>query len=183
MTFRRFPRRLLALAWCLMTLWGCQSPPAHSADPRESSIGFSVGRQLPAFTVTDLAGKTHTLQQYQGRILVLHFWATWCGYCRGEIPELMEAQTTLSEQGVSVLAISVDQDRETLAQFLQRTPLPYPVVADGDAKEPLSSQYGITGLPVTFVIGRDGRIAARLYGSSDILGAVTDALQPSAPAA
>lgn len=145
-------------------------------------IGFNVGRQLPAFAVTDLAGKTHTLQQYQGRILVLHFWATWCGYCRGEIPELLEAHMALGAQGVSVLAISTDQDRGALTRFLQRTMLPYPVVADFDAKEPLAEQYGLRGVPVTFVIGRDGRIAARLYGSSDILGAIQDALQQSTPA-
>ena len=153
--------------------------------PGTTSAGLQIGDKAPPLDkVQWIKGEPVDLAKGAGKeIYVLEFWATWCGYCRGEIPELMEAQTTLSEQGVSVLAISVDQDRETLAQFLQRTPLPYPVVADGDAKEPLSSQYGITGLPVTFIIGRDGRIAARLYGSSDILGAVRDALQPSAPAA
>lgn len=136
-----------------------------SAEPQE-------GRRPPAFSVHDLTGRSHTLSRYKGQWLVLHFWATWCPYCRGEIPELTQLAHA-GATGANVLAISVDRDVNTLQQFLKQHPLPYPVVSDPDAS--LANQYGVEGLPTTFIIGPDGQVREILPGAGDLTGAVARA--------
>ena len=129
--------------------------------------------------VTDLDGETHTLEAYQGRVLVLHFWASWCPYCRSEISELRELQQQWTSKDVRVMAVSTDQDLETLKRFIAQQRLPYPVIADVEQESSLSDQYGVSGIPVTYVIGRDGRIAERLNGASEIIETVQRVLKGS----
>lgn len=155
----------------------------HAAKTRAVTdrIGLEEGFRPPEFSATDLAGAPHSLQQQTGSVLVLHFWASWCPYCRAEIPELTRLQQDGGARGVKVLAVSVDEDLRALKRFLAQANLPYPVIADLQADPSLAEQYGISGIPVTFVISRDGHIAARLDGDSDIAPAVERALrQPSA---
>ena len=146
---------------------------------KHSAVGLGVGYQPPDFTVNDLMGKTHSLSQYRGNVVVLHFWASWCPYCRQEIPELTTLQQEWVDKGVRVLAISVDQDVATLKRFLAQSPLPYPVIADLQADPSVADQYGVSGIPVTYILSRDGHIASRLNGSAEIIEAVQHALAQS----
>ncbi len=145
---------------------------------RHDLIGLAVGYQPPQFSTTDCRGQPHTVTAYTGQVLVLHFWASWCPYCRGEIPKLTKlAQPDWQAKGVRVLAISIDEDPTVLEQFITTSNLPYPIVADRQAVWSVADQYNISGIPVTFVIGRDGDITARLRGAGDIVGAVEQALK------
>ena len=162
-----------------MGLYGCQSLHAGTTTTAE---GLEPGQRPPDFLLQDLAGTSHALSQYRGQIVVLHFWATWCPYCRAEIPKLVNAHQQWGSSGVTVLAVSVDQRREQLVDFVKTAKLPYAVAADGDLAESLARRYQIGPIPTTFIIGRDGLIAAALIGSSDIHGAIEQVLAaPVAP--
>lgn len=139
---------------------------------REGDHAFSVGQRPPAFSVKDLRGQRQTLKQYRGQVVVLHFWATWCPYCRGEIPKLLEAFQHGAQQRVTVLTVSVDKDLAQLQAFVEQAALPYSVIHDGDQDSSLADAYGVGGIPVTYLIDRDGRIAYRFSGSSDFVSAI-----------
>ena len=121
---------------------------------------------VPDFTLTDLNGKTLQLSRYRGKVVLLNFWATWCSPCRSEIPRFVELQNKYDKEGFEVIGISLDDDPKLVRAFCEQFRMNYPV-ALGDAK--LAEQYGgILGLPVSFLIGRDGRIYAKHAGEADI---------------
>jgi cytochrome c biogenesis protein CcmG/thiol:disulfide interchange protein DsbE len=114
----------------------------------------------------DLAGKAIRLRAYRGKVVLLNFWATWCGPCRTELPRFAAWQRTYEEEGLQVIAISMDDDRATARTMARSLALDFPVVM-GDAA--LGERYGrVLGLPVTFLVARDGTIAARLDGESQL---------------
>lgn len=147
-----------------------------SAQVESDGAGLTVGARPPGFSATDLNGSPHSLQRYQGKIVVLHFWASWCPYCRGEIPKLTRIQEEWASKGVAVLAISADEDVAQLKRFVAKERLPYPVIADAEARSSVASRYQLTGVPTTYVVARDGRIASRIEGRGDLIGAVQRAL-------
>ena len=120
----------------------------------------------PDFSLTDLSGQTLQLSRYRGKVVLLNFWATWCSPCRSEIPGFVDLQNKYDKQGFEIIGISLDDDPKLARTFYQQFRMNYPV-AIGDAK--LAEQYGgILGLPVSFLIGRDGRIYAKHAGEADI---------------
>ena len=183
------------LAVCVVSLVGCAADrPPGADDPMlhvsplatpSAEEGVGVGHRPPAFSVRDLDGRLHTLESYAGEILVLHFWATWCPYCRGEIPKLRQIHETFRDQGVRIIAVSVDQDLGTLQSFIEEQALPYPVVHEEPSPSSLATRYAVGGIPDTVVIDRDGRIASRLRGSADIVAAVEwlNSIFPAEPSA
>jgi thiol-disulfide isomerase/thioredoxin len=120
----------------------------------------------PKFSLTDISGQKLTLDDYKGKVVVLDFWATWCGPCRIEIPEFVELQKRYRDQGLAMIGISMDDGPDPVKEFYKQFNMNYPV-AVGDAK--LAELYGgILGLPTTLVIGRDGRIYSKHVGATDI---------------
>ena len=120
----------------------------------------------PEFSLTDLSGQKLDLSTYRGRVVLLDFWATWCGPCRTEIPRFVDLQSKYQDQGLQIIGISLDDDPKPVRVFYQQFKMNYPV-AIGDAN--LAERYGgILGLPVTFLIDRDGRIYAKHVGETDV---------------
>lgn len=135
---------------------------SHSSGGRPGAVGSPAA----AFSLPDLDGKPLDLASYRGKVVLLDFWATWCTPCRAEIPEFVEYQNKYGGQGFQVIGISMDDDATAVRPFYQQFKMNYPV-AVGNAK--LAESYGgILGLPVTFLIGRDGRIAAKYVGAADM---------------
>ncbi|PIQ83496.1 MAG: hypothetical protein COV75_07110 [Candidatus Omnitrophica bacterium CG11_big_fil_rev_8_21_14_0_20_63_9] len=167
--------RRAALGLVAALLVGCGMGQAFPSTSSTNAIGLGVGYQPPPFSAADLNGQQHDLAAYKGRVVVLHFWASWCPYCRSEIPELTELYQQ-ANKSVQVIAVSSDEDVAVLKQFIAEKQLPYPIIADHDMPRSISEQYGISGIPVTYVIGKDGRIAERLHGASEIIEAVTRVL-------
>jgi thiol-disulfide isomerase/thioredoxin len=118
----------------------------------------------PAFTLTDIFGHTLSLDQYRGKVVLLDFWATWCGPCRSEIPGFIQLQKLYASQGFQIIGISEDQNGVApVLQFYKQADLDYRVALDNGK---VSELYGgIIGLPTTFLIGRDGRIYEKLPGA------------------
>ncbi len=130
----------------------------------------SAGDRPPAIAAHDVAGRAQTLEQYRGKIVLLHFWATWCPYCRAEISKLVEIALGRAGSDVQVLAVSEDERVQDLQAFLQQYQLPYPVIPDPHGS--LAELYRVDGVPVTYLIAPDGRIAQVFHGSADLFGAI-----------
>jgi thiol-disulfide isomerase/thioredoxin len=119
----------------------------------------------PAFSLTDITGKPLKLADYQGKVVVLDFWATWCEPCRVEIPSFVELQKRYAAQGFTMIGISMDDGPEPVVDFYKEFQMNYPVAVGNDR---LGELYGgMEGLPTTYVIGRDGRIYAKHVGTTD----------------
>lgn len=120
----------------------------------------------PAFSLVDLSGNKVSLADFKGKVVLLDFWATWCGPCRIEIPGFVELQNRYRDQGFAVVGVSMDDGPEPVKEFYREFRMNYPVVM-GDEK--IGELFGgIFGLPTTFLIGRDGRIYARHVGATHI---------------
>lgn len=119
--------------------------------------------QAPAFSLTTLNGRRITLAGFRGKVVLLNFWATWCGPCRKEIPEFIKLQTQYAPAGLQIIGLSLDDDAQPVREFYKRFGMNYPVAM---ADERVGLLYrGTTVVPTTIVIGRDGRIAGRVLGA------------------
>jgi thiol-disulfide isomerase/thioredoxin len=91
--------------------------------------------------------------------VVVDFWATWCGPCQKELPNVIAAYEKHKAQGFEVIGVSLDKDLEALATFLEQKPLPWPTLA-GDGTEELATKYGVRGIPTLMLVDREGKVAA-----------------------
>jgi peroxiredoxin len=116
------------------------------------------------FVLKDMNGQDVRLASYKGKVILLNFWATWCGPCTYEIPAFVELQDKYRDVGVVFLGLSVDDPVEKLKPFADEYKMNYPVLV-GDGREDIQDAFGpIWGIPVTFMIGRDGNICKRHMG-------------------
>ena len=119
----------------------------------------------PEFSLTTIGGEKISLDQYKGKVLMVDFWATWCGPCRIEIPGFVDLQDRYRDQGFEIIGISKDDGPDEVKLFYKEFKMNYPVGLAGDDVDQLYG--GILGLPTTFLIGRDGRIYAKHTGTTD----------------
>ena len=137
-------------------------PPLRAGAP----VNSLVGKEAPRFVRTDLAGRKIDLKAYRGKVVLLNFWATWCAPCKVELPHFAGWQKQYGPQGLEIIAISMDDDVTPVRATVRKLELNFPAVM-GDEK--IGSQYGgVLGLPVTYLIDRDGIIRQRLEGETDL---------------
>ena len=143
------------------------------AGPRKNAL---LNHPAPVFGRTSLEDDQRVdLTALRGRVVLLNFWATWCAGCEIEMPRLVEWQDKYRAEGLSIVGVSMDDSSEPVRVFLSEHRVNYPIVM-GDEK--LGLAYGgVLGLPVTFLIDREGRIRARYQGGAD-LDAVEAGLKP-----
>jgi len=122
-------------------------------------------RDLLALSLPDTQGVKQPLQQWRGKVLVVNFWATWCGPCREEMPEFVKAQRDLGPQGLQVIGIAIDQP-DKVARFAKELDLNYPALIAGyetlDVAKPLGDR--LLGLPFTVILDRQGQVAHTQLG-------------------
>lgn len=142
-------------------LYHWMNPPAPPPPPSAGApIGAEVlNRPRPAFELADLSGRTRHIREWDGKVIVLNFWATWCPPCKREIPTLIELQDSYGAQGLQVIGVAIDQ-RQLVQEFTEYMGVNYPVlVGETDATE-VTKRYGnrYGQLPFTAFIDREGRI-------------------------
>ena len=109
------------------------------------------------FSLTDLAGKTWSLNTLKGKIVLLNFWATWCPPCRKEMPDMEKLYRNYEQKGLIVLAVS-DEQRPVVEAFLAKNPYSFPILLDPDRK--VNTAFTVEGIPKSFIFDREGRLAA-----------------------
>jgi len=116
------------------------------------------------FTLKDANNRDVSLSKYKGKVLVLDFWATWCGPCKVEIPHFVEFQEKYGKAGLQIVGISVDDTADKLAPYVRDMKMNYPVL-QGLNHDEVQDAYGpIVGIPVSVMISRDGKICATHTG-------------------
>jgi peroxiredoxin len=146
---------VIALAGSLLT--GCSSSLSVAA-----ATG-TVGKAAPNFTLADIKGTPVHLSDYKGKVVLLNFWATWCGPCKIEIPWFIEFEKIYKDRGFATLGISLDDDgRKSVKPFVALKAMSYAVMAGDDQVSELFG--GIDSLPTTFLIDREGKIVSTRLG-------------------
>lgn len=144
------------------------APVAATADApaREGSLSCPADAK-PAnltFTLKDMHGQDVALSSYKGKVVLLDFWATWCGPCKVEIPHFIEFQNLYGKDGFQVLGVSTDDTPDKLVPYAAEMKMNYPVL-QGLGRDEVMDAYGpMLGIPVTVLISRDGKICATHTG-------------------
>jgi len=130
----------------------------------------------PEFALPNLKGETVRLSDFRGQVVIVDFWATWCGPCRMEIPHLKELVRKYGDKGFNVIGVSMDDaGAEVVRPFVRQLEISYPVLI-GDAYT--ARRYGgVNALPTTFLIDRQGRVVKKYIGYRD-LGSFEEDLGP-----
>lgn len=157
--------RIVSAVLLAATITFTQSP-VIGAQQSKKSAAPTAGRVAPDFTRKALDAKPVHLASYRDKVVLLNFWATWCGPCIAEIPKFSSWQTKYGAQGLQVLGISMDDDRAPVDKFYRKYQPSYPI-AMGD--EHLGELYGgVLGLPISYLIGRDGKVIERFQGETNL---------------
>ena len=157
---------MLLVAVALISVAAAVYSVRHNHAPRVSTS--AANRVLaPDFTLPQLDGQALRLSSYRGKVVLLDFWASWCEPCRVETPHLVELQQKYGDRGLQIIGVSMDDSPGPARQFYQQFHINYPVVM-GTAKT--GELYGgVLGLPIAFLINRDGRIYAKHIGATDLV--------------
>ena len=151
---RRFFRTIVVPFAVGLRLAGCGEMHDHEAEAAATDAA-RVG-PAPDFTLKDMEGNDVSLSDYKGQVVLLNFWATWCGPCKIEMPWFVEFQRQYKDKGFTVLAISLDDDIDPVAPFVEKYGLNFPVVwGDNDTADKFG---GVAALPTTLIIDREGKI-------------------------
>ncbi|MGC1954905.1 MAG: TlpA disulfide reductase family protein [Gammaproteobacteria bacterium] len=135
----------------------------NSADP---PVEVAMPDERPVFSLPDTAGQTRRVQEWDGKVLVINFWATWCPPCREEIPEFVVLQQKYATHGLQFIGIAIDEP-DAVLPFMQATGINYPVLLGQLTGVDLSRKYGNRwgALPFTAVIDRQGHVVSVKGGS------------------
>jgi thiol-disulfide isomerase/thioredoxin len=120
------------------------------------AFAISSSAPAPGFSLGARGGKTVDLAQYKGQVVMINFWATWCGPCRQEMPLLESIYKKYNKAGFTLLGVNVEPDSKPAEDWLKQTPVSFPVLFDKDSK--VSKLYEVAGMPSTVIIDRKGNV-------------------------
>ncbi len=126
------------------------------------------GGATPPLALQDLAGRSHDLAQYRGKVVLVNFWATWCAPCRAEMPSMDRLRRSLQGQPFEVLAVNLAEPVSRIEKFLETTPVGFPLLLDRDGA--VARAWKARVLPASYLVGGDGRIRYVVLGELDWSG-------------
>ncbi len=162
------------LVFLLISFLCLGSGQLHAQASRTPSIDFKAVPKLeeikdrpaaPDFALPSPEGKKFTLKDYRGKLVMVNFWATWCEFCRDEMPAMERLYREFKGQGFEVLAVNVKDKRGDALAFVKKLKLTYPIMIDPEGEVGLL--YGAFGMPTTYLIDEKGIVLARLWGPAD----------------
>ncbi len=138
-----------------------EEPIGGPAEKKKDPLPELVGQKLDLAGYT-IDGRPLDMSKYEGKVVLIDFWATWCGPCRAEIPNILANWQQHHEAGFEVIAISVDRELDDLRKFVAAENPPWTVIADHHPKnrQSMGSKYGIGSIPAFVLLGKDGKVAA-----------------------
>jgi thiol-disulfide isomerase/thioredoxin len=154
-------------------------PADYSREPEVNvAEGLEPGQKFPGFSVSDVSGNPLSVTGYQGKVVLIDFWATWCGPCRAELPNVIGLYQKYHGQGFEVIGISLDDDRNALNSFTQQQAgMGWQQYFDGQGwNNKLSRKYGVNSIPMTYLLNRQGIIIGKNLRGANLAAAVADAL-------
>ncbi|QDT15322.1 TlpA family protein disulfide reductase [Alienimonas californiensis] len=151
---------------------------------------LAEGETFPfAFTMTDTEGVEHSLDDYQGQVVIVDFWGTWCPPCRAEIPSFVKLQKAYGKEGLQIVGLNYErgddeeENLELINEFVKETEMNYPTGPGSEETQDMVPD--LTGFPTTLFVGRDGKVKAKVVGLHDYMfleAMVTELLAEKAPA-
>lgn len=131
----------------------------------QTQVNSILGQQRPEFAALDLAGEIRNIKEWDGRLILLNFWATWCPPCKREIPHFIELQKEYGDQGFQIVGIAID-DEDAVRKYVEEVGMNYPSLVVQDGGVMLAKRYGngIGALPYSVLINRDGEISYTIKG-------------------
>ncbi len=144
----------------LLFLFFSPLPALEAADAGNAQESL---KPAPTFELPDINGKKVSLADFKGKVVLINFWATWCGPCKAEMPSLNNLYAAFKNEGFVVLAVSIDPSEKPVRSFVAEKGLTFPVLMDPE-KEVYFDQYAAFAMPTSFLIDRKGMIAEKFIG-------------------
>jgi thiol-disulfide isomerase/thioredoxin len=152
---------------------------AQRAASSKLQAGLAAGKEFPDFSEKDLSGKPLSVGALKGKVVLVDFWATWCGPCRAELPNVIETYKKYHTQGFEIIGVSLDSDRTKLDDFLKKTDgMTWPQFFDGEGwGNKLAKKYGVEAIPFTVLVGPDGKVIGNKLRGEMLASSVANALK------
>jgi peroxiredoxin len=125
-----------------------------------------AGTPAPVLQAKDLQGKAFALDGLKGKVVLLDFWASWCGPCRKSFPFIDALQSRYGARGLQVVGVSLDEDLSAVTAFLERTPVKFTILSDTTGKS--AETFGVVAMPTAFLIDQEGNLVARFEGGEHL---------------
>ena len=148
-----------------------ENPTVHERAQRYMErIELARASMAPPFAVTTLDGRSITMDSLEGKVVLIDFWATWCGPCRNALPHMRQIAKKFEGQPLVVLSISLDKDADKWKKFVQENEMTWLQYRDGGFEGQIAKLFGVNAIPATFSIDADGVLEDQHVGDADIEG-------------
>ena len=153
------------LVWIMMLAWVPVTAYAeHDSFDKMGVVPPKTSQPAPDFVVKNLKGQDVKLSDFKGKVVLLNFWATWCGACREEMASMQNLYSSLGKEGLEVLAVSIDRwNEDRIQKYVTKNNLTFPVLLDQNQK--IRKKYHVMGLPTSYLIDGEGKIRGYASGS------------------
>jgi len=149
----------------------------HKEEIQKMQAGLNEGTQFPDFKEKDVMGKPLSVADYKGKVVLIDFWATWCGPCKAELPNVLKTYGKYHSKGFEIIGISLDDDKSKLTTFTAQNKMTWQQFFDGQGwKNKLAVKYGVEAIPMTYLLGGDGKIIGKNLRGDELEKAVAAAL-------
>jgi thiol-disulfide isomerase/thioredoxin len=146
------PKKILIRGLATLALGASVASPLLAVSPGASAPSGPA----PAFELASMAGKPVNLAQYKGQVVMINFWASWCGPCRQEMPLLEQLHKKYKPMGFTMIGVNVEPDSTAGTNWLKATPVTFPILFD--TRSEVSKLYSVSGMPSTVIVDRKGNL-------------------------